>query len=87
VDPDALRTITDVGTVGLLILVLVGGFRAWWIYGPLHDRIVRDLVADRDFWRDMALRGVALAERAADAALADLAVHAAEREGREKRDA
>ena len=79
-DPNALRAITDVGTVGLLILVLVGGFRGWWVYGPMHDRITNDLVADRNFWRDMALRGVTLAERAADAALTDLAAHAAERE-------
>lgn len=75
-DPGTIRALTDLGTTGLLIVVIIGGFREWYIYGPQHKRIVGDLVADRDFWRDMALRGVTLAEQAADAALADLAAHA-----------
>ena len=59
------------------IFVLIGGFKQWWMYGPIHRAIVADLVADRNFWRDMALRGVTLAERTADVALADLEAHSA----------
>lgn len=67
VDPAAVRAITDLGTVGLLILVLIGGYRGWWRYGPQVDRIVADLLADRNFWRDMALRSLRVADRTADA--------------------
>lgn len=67
-DPNAVRALTDLGTVGLLIVVLIGGYRGWWIFGPLHDQIVSDLVEQRNFWRTQALSGTALAEKAIDVA-------------------
>lgn len=67
-DPTALRALADAGFAVGLIAILIGGFRGWWIYGPLHERIVQDLVEQRDFWRDAAIRGTAIAEKAVEAA-------------------
>lgn len=66
-DPDLINQIVDIGFAGGLLLILIGGSRGWWIYGKLHDRIVADLVADRDLWRKLALGTLRIAERAADA--------------------
>jgi len=66
VDPAVIRAFTDLGTVGLLIGVLIGGHKGWWIFGPLHDRIVTDLVEQRNFWREQALRSTSLSERAVE---------------------
>lgn len=68
-DPTTLRAITDAGFAVGLLTVLIGGFRGWWIYGPLHDRIVADLREQRDFWRDAALSGAHVAEKAVDLAV------------------
>ncbi len=75
--PDLVRDLLDVGLSGLLILVLIGGFREWWVYGPAHKRTVaelhqrlKDLGADRDFWRTAALRGTKIAEKAVESAAA-----------------
>lgn len=65
-DPEIVNQLVDIGFAGGLILILVGGWRGWWIYGPIHSRIVADLVADRKFWRDMALGNLRLAERATE---------------------
>jgi hypothetical protein len=66
VDPGTLRAIADAGFAAGLIAILLGGFRGWWIYGPLHDRIVDDLLEQRNFWRDQAIRATRLAEVAVD---------------------
>ena len=47
-----------------LLVTLVGGYRGWWVFGPQHNAIVRDLVEQRNFWRDQALRATSLAEHA-----------------------
>lgn len=67
VDPTLVEAISDAGLIGALIVAVVGGYRGWFVYGPLHDRIVRDLLEQRDFWRDAALRGTAIAEKAVEA--------------------
>lgn len=67
-DPAAVRALTDLGTVGLLIAVLIGGYRGWWVFGPVHTAIRDDLIEQRNFWRDQALRGTGLAEKAVDVA-------------------
>jgi hypothetical protein len=66
-DPQLLDSLADVGFAGGLILILVGGYRGWWRYGPQVDRIVADLLADRNFWRNMALGSLRVADRASDA--------------------
>ena len=66
-DPDAIRALTDIGTIGLLLLTLIGGYRGWWVFGPIHKSIVADLVEQRNFWRQQALRSTSLAEKAVGA--------------------
>lgn len=56
--------VTDGGVIALLILILVGGHRRWWVWGWLF----RDTLRDRDEWKALALRGTGLAEAATDAA-------------------
>lgn len=63
-DPNAVRVISDLGTAGLLIFAIIGGYRGWYVYGPQHKAIVADLVEQRDFWRKQALRSTSLAEAA-----------------------
>lgn len=60
----------DVTVTGLLVVALVGGARGWWVYG----RYYREMVVDRDFWRDQALSGTKAAEQLA-------ALHVARRGG------
>jgi hypothetical protein len=67
VDAVTLNTLADLGFAAGLILILIGGFRGWWIYGPLHTRAVDDIRADRDFWRDMALGSLRVADKTTDA--------------------
>jgi hypothetical protein len=66
-DPALIDSLADVGFAGGLILILIGGFRGWWIYGPLHDRQIADLTADKMFWRNMALGSLRVADRVSDA--------------------
>lgn len=47
-----LVTIRDAGVVGLLVLVIVGGYRKWWAWGFLYDQVVKE----RDEWKDKYLR-------------------------------
>ena len=63
-DPSAVRIIADGGFVVALLTALVGGYRGWYVFGPQHKAIVADLVEQRDFWRDQALRATSLAEHA-----------------------
>lgn len=55
----------------LLVLIIVGGSRAVWVWGwQYRERIAmaeKDLVAmtqERDFWRTSALRGLGAVEKA-----------------------
>lgn len=66
-DPDAIRDLIDIGTAGLLLLTLIGGYRGWWVFGPIHRAIVADLTEQRNFWRQQALRSTSLAEKAVGA--------------------
>jgi hypothetical protein len=54
-----LSVVSDGGVIGLLLVVLVGGARAWWVWGWVYRASVRD----RDMWRRLALSGTNLAER------------------------
>lgn len=59
-----LELLTQGGVVGLLVLIVVGGWRRWYVWQWQY----RDMQNDRDWWRKIALRGTGLAEVAADAA-------------------
>lgn len=60
VSPLNLKDLVDAGIGALLLTALVGGYRRWWVYGWLFT----DMVAERDFWRKMALASTDLAKKA-----------------------
>ena len=76
VDVALLDSISDIGLGALLIGALIGGYRGWWIFGPVHRAIINDLVEQRNFWKEQALRGTALSERAVDVAVRERTSHA-----------
>lgn len=61
---DILNFASDAGVIGLLVFVLVGGAKKWWVWGWSYE----ELVKDRDEWKELALSGTNLAERAVDLA-------------------
>lgn len=69
-------TITEVwkliqsgGLMGLLVFILAGGYRGWWVFGwqykESEDRVTK-AEAERDDWRDIALHGTNITEKAVD---------------------
>lgn len=81
---DEFAQITDfvqaVGITGLLVIAILGGFRGWYVFKWVFDRMVAwyeaqlaEVRKDRDEWKAIALqsleaaeKGVAVAERASD---------------------
>jgi hypothetical protein len=57
--PDILKLAQDVGSTGLLVIAVVGGFRRWYVWGWAYDRMERD----RDEWKATALRLLHVAEQ------------------------
>jgi hypothetical protein len=56
-----VRMVASLPLTAILILVLVGGYRGWWIYGTHHEKLVTKLEKDRDEWRTLALEVSGLA--------------------------
>ena len=59
---DILNFVDKGGTIGLLVVILIGGMRAWWVWGWLY----REVVEEKNEWKDIALRGIISAEEAVD---------------------
>lgn len=60
---ETLTIVERLGLIGLLLLILIGGSRGWWVFGRTYLALERD----RDLYRDIALRGTAAAEKASNA--------------------
>lgn len=60
--PETLTVVERLGLIGLLLIILIGGSRGWWVFGRTYN----ELVKDRDLYRDLALRGTRLAEQASN---------------------
>lgn len=68
---ELLSILNDAGVLGLLVAVLVGGARQWWVWGWAYRDVlktVEKLEGERDEWRDLALQGTSLAEKTVDLA-------------------
>ncbi len=50
----------DGGTLALLVVVLVGGWKQWWVFGWSF----KDMKIERDEWRILALKGTSIAHQA-----------------------
>jgi hypothetical protein len=52
-DPSLWSGIERLGVVGLLVYIVIGAQKDWWVSGPRHRRVIARLEAERD--RAMAL--------------------------------
>ena len=60
-DPTNLVQLLDKGgTLALLLIIIVGGYRKWWVFGWLY----RDKDDEARYWRDIALRALNVGEAA-----------------------
>jgi hypothetical protein len=53
------------GMVGLLLAILVGGMKRWWVFGWVYEDKDKQLVEkqrESDMYRELAFRGTQLAE-------------------------
>lgn len=55
-----VASLRDIGFLGGLVFILVGGYRKWWTWGWQLDEMRKD----RDEWKTFAMNGTALAARA-----------------------
>lgn len=62
------------GALALLLLILAGGVRGWWVFGrelshlnERYEATLLDLRQDRDEWKRAALAGTDLAQKAVTA--------------------
>ena len=54
--------VRDGGLALAVVVLVIGGVRGWYVWQSVYD----DMKQDRDYWRSLALKGAALAERALD---------------------
>lgn len=59
---------SKVSLATLLVLILVGGQQGFWVYGSTY----KDMVADRDEWKHLALQGARLATVASNQTIAGM---------------
>ena len=62
---DVISLVPDLGVAALLLVIIYGGFKKWWVfawtYQDLLDRHEK-LRQDRDKWQDIALHSTNLVE-------------------------
>lgn len=66
---DAFKWVSQGGILGVLVFILVGGYKKWWVWGWIYqDAEERAAKAEkeRDDWRDIALTGTSVAEKTVD---------------------
>ena len=60
-DPTSLVELLDKGgTLALLLIIIVGGYRKWWVFGWAY----RDKFDEAARWQDIALRALNVGEAA-----------------------
>jgi hypothetical protein len=60
--PELLEWIDAGGTIGLLVAIVAGAVRGWWIPGRLYERTV----TERDRLLELAIRSTSAASSATD---------------------
>lgn len=48
------------GTLVLSLVILFGGWKRWWVFGWHY----RETLAEKNEWKEIALRGTKIAEKA-----------------------
>lgn len=60
-EPSDLVTLLDRGGVlAILVAIIVGGYRRWWVFGWAYDASQREV----RYWRELALTAIDLGEAA-----------------------
>lgn len=54
-----ITTVRDAGAIGILVMILLGGYKKWWVWGYMYESAIKE----RNEWRNIALRGTELADR------------------------
>jgi len=59
---EIVKVLREIGVLGLLALILVGGFKKWWVFGWHFDRVcqqyeseLKDLRDERDQWKNLVI--------------------------------
>ena len=52
---------SGLGMTSFFVLILVGGYKQWWVWGWQ----LREMKAERDYWRAQSMGVTSIAERAA----------------------
>lgn len=67
--PEVIQEWIRLGMLGLVLAAMVLGAREVWVFGWVHRRALADrerecneLRTDRNFWRDIALRALNVAD-------------------------
>jgi hypothetical protein len=60
-----MKLLNDGGMIALLLIILVGGLRRWWVFGWIYEEKMQDC----DEWKELALKGAETATRAAEVAV------------------
>jgi hypothetical protein len=61
---DLIGLVDRGGVVSLLIILTIAGWRRWIVWGWQYDA----MTLERDYWREIAMRGATVAEKAVDVA-------------------
>lgn len=69
----SIPELLQLGIGGLAIVALVAGWKEYWFFGPTVKRMLADkdresaeVKADRDWWKQLALKGMVVADKAVD---------------------
>lgn len=57
------EAISAMGVTGLLVLIIIGGMKRWWVFGWIY----REKNDECEKWKDLALRTLSTSEDIADA--------------------
>jgi len=70
---EAVKALREIGVLGILVLILVGGFKQWWVFGwhynracDQYDKELADLRAERDEWKSLVISAQVRDRRASE---------------------
>ena len=72
---EAVKALREIGVLGMLALILIGGFKQWWVFGwhfhqmcEQYDKELADLRAERDEWKSLVVSAQVRDRRASERA-------------------
>ena len=69
IDPGQLWNIfREGGTLAIVFFLVWGGIKGLYVFKPQHEKMMQLLEEDRNYWRELALRGTSIAQKAVEVA-------------------